>query len=320
MKKIWLKIKSGWRWFIGLFVTSAVALTVANFAGFPPDVSKYELAKNCIASPQQINKCIGELNVNEKASIKGIEIAKIKSPRIKKGDVDIEIVDIKNTENKLEVFARAWDSNGQIGFGDGSVDIERFVFFTDGGGNYGNLRWLVVADPFGDILVDYIDLDGNPYTVKYREDPKEVILREVSDAVRVSKKHGADKIVFGKIGNTILTAHPQPSTGTAPIDGTPQVFGVNQTFPNIRANSGVAGGINNTAAINTVTKLRSSSTTDQFNYMDRPGFGFNTSSIGTDVIDSATFSLAGTGTAEETTLDDTDIDLTSFTPADGSLF
>ena len=64
--------------------------------------------------------------------------------------------------------------------------------------------------------------------------------------------------------------------------------------------------------------MSASATTNEFDEHYRAGFGFDTSSIGSDVVDSATLSFQGDN--RFTGLGDTDIDVTSFTPADESDF
>ena len=64
----------------------------------------------------------------EKAGIKGVEIAKIGSVARTTAShsgksYDVEIVSMKAIKDGVEVFARAWDANGQVGFGDCTVDF-----------------------------------------------------------------------------------------------------------------------------------------------------------------------------------------------------
>src|SRR3990167_9364429 len=173
-----------WKWLIGATVVTTAALTVANFAGIPPDLTKYELAQNCIATPQQINKCIGELTAKERANIKGEEIAKIGSVsttnvKFSGADYDIEITDIKAIAGGVEIFARAWDTNGQVGFGkDGSVDIERFYIINPP---------IMVDDPKGDVVREWTDeRTGELKQRKLRESPQEAILQSLAHTVSLT--------------------------------------------------------------------------------------------------------------------------------------
>ena len=65
------------------------------------------------------------------------------------------------------VFARAWDDNGQIGFGrDGSVDIERFIFIDPP---------VLVPDEAGDITrttTSTSSLSKETYTFKFEKTPR----------------------------------------------------------------------------------------------------------------------------------------------------
>jgi len=80
--------------------------------------------------------------------------------------VHVEIVEQRTIPSGIEVFARAWNENGQIGFGpDGTVDIERFKIFNQ---RYGaDNQTAILADIEHAILVkkekfghERIDGDG----------------------------------------------------------------------------------------------------------------------------------------------------------------
>lgn len=137
----------------------------------------------------------------EQATIKGQEIAKIGSVartnvKFSDADYDIEIVSMNPIDGGVEVLVRAWDSNGQVGFGkDGSVDIERFRIFNPP---------ILIDDPNGDIIQD----NGKFGIRKLREDTQKAILQSLVHTISVKKqKFGADKIIFGKVGNTTTTVY-----------------------------------------------------------------------------------------------------------------
>lgn len=130
----------------------------------------------------------------DKAAFAGQEIAKIgPKARITRGDREIQIVSMTPFDNGVEVYIRAWDSNGQIGFGkDKDVDIER-VRLVDPD--------ILVPDPLGDVSFSYT----NPFTkeietVTYRVDPEEALYRELELAVR--RKTSGTPVTLGSVGRT----------------------------------------------------------------------------------------------------------------------
>lgn len=254
-----------------------------------------------------INDTLGNKTATEKANLKSAEIVKVATGQRQRSDYKIEIVSSNTIEGGVEVFIRAWDSNNnQIGFGDdGSVDIERIVIKNPP---------ILVSDPNGTIIrTGKIDGDGDDYTLKYREDPEEALLQSLEHTLKVKKqKFSADKIVPGRVGNTTLTAYPNTGTGTAPMDSQVGEGGEDTSFSTLR---GAAGDTNNyNVDIVSHGRLLATATTDQYSTMARTSAGFDTSSIGSDVISSATVSLYMTGKA--TALDSTDLDLVSHAPAD----
>ena len=74
---------------------------------------------------------------------------------------------------------------------------------------------------------------------------------------------------------------------------------------------GTGDGVDDTGTT-IVTTLDTDTTTDDFSFMYRNGFGFDTSAIGTDNISSVTLKIYVT--AKSSGLGDTDIDITAFTP------
>src|SRR3990167_11140747 len=150
----------------------------------------------------------------EKANLKGQEIAKLfKVPKTQVGDYWIEITELKAIENGVELYARAWDAHGQIGFGkDGSVDLERFVFINPP---------ILVNDPNGSIIRESLDDNGKVRQRKLREDPKQALLESLAHTISVkTQKFNDSKIIAGKLGNTTTTVYPDAgSGGGTTIDG-----------------------------------------------------------------------------------------------------
>src|SRR3990167_5280120 len=191
---MWIKkqLKRGWKWLVGIFVVGTLAFNLPPQGAVQTD---FEIAEDCIKT-SQINQCLTDLNGNEKATLKGKELAKIgtvvkQNVKSSGADYDIEVVSMNPIDGGVEVFARVWNPGGtQIGFGkDGTVDIERFVVINPP---------ILVPDPNGDIT--RISEFGN---YNLREDPKEAILQVLSHTVLVKKqKFNDSKIILNKIGNT----------------------------------------------------------------------------------------------------------------------
>jgi hypothetical protein len=238
---------------------------------------------------QRIKECpvIEKDKINFKNSeivriVKNIPRQNIKFSRV---NYDIEITEIQTTKNGLEVFARAWQSDGtQIGFGkDGSVDIERFIFINPP---------ILVNDINGTIVREWTDLKGNLRQDKLREDPKEAILQSLAHTIKVKKeKFGNAKIIQGKKGSTTLTAYPAAGANS-PVDGRTTVGSISAsgtwTFMQ---------GTSTSETINVVTPtiysfIRSSAgPSGDYNLFERIHTLFDTSSIGSgSTISSATLS------------------------------
>jgi len=220
---------------------------------------------------------------NERASLKGKEIAKLNNvKKTKRAKYDIEITSFKAIEGGVEVLVRAWDKNGQIGFGkDGTVDIERFVIINPP---------ILVDDPNGDIIREYYDeIEKKIVQRRLREDLKEALLQDLEHTISVKKEKFDDsKIVSGKVGNTTLTAHPSAGSNT-PFDGRLLRDGDNSTWATIRAET--TSNFNSDSDTTLNVQIRTTTTTNQYQRLYRILFGFTTSSISTDTISSATFSV-----------------------------
>lgn len=261
----------------------------------------------------KIHEQIRDLPVpaNERASFKGQEIARlVKSvPRtnvkFSGADYDIEIVSIEHLGNgALAAFARAWTSDGkQVGFGsDGSVDIERFIVPVNGQGANGYLTYLVVPDPNGDIEVKSkrirVNEDGSDtvefYTERFREDPKENMLRFLAHTILVKQqKHDDSRIIKGKIGNTTTTIKPDANPETNSFDGRALRTSAGETLAVIRAGAGTDS--DDTAANASLSGLQAAGGANNFNRMDRGILGFSNFSPATipadDTIDSVVLSI-----------------------------
>lgn len=226
-------------------------------------------------------------DAKERATLKGAEIAKLgalsrRNIKFSGADYDIEIVSMNAIEGGVEVFARAWDGNGQIGFGkDGSVDVERFRIFNPP---------ILVADGTQTLTEDR---EGNPCLVdNFKEDVELAILQSLAHIIKVKKeKHGSERIVPGVVGNTTSTFYPAAGAN-APVDGTVGLLAANQSWATKHdALTGDSADVN----FNSDPKLRGGTVSDTWSSITRTAILFDTSSIpDTDVISSATLSLKGT--------------------------
>lgn len=160
--------------------------------------------------PQTIEEKLEGKTPKQKVSIKGDEIvSKVQAKLHKRSKYDIEITKIQKFEFGIELFARVFEKNGeQIGFGkDGTVDIERFRIHMQDNGFNNNLSWMVVEDPNGTIVSDYVsvELDGSIVTrqKKYKEDPETAFLDYLELVISLKQqKFSSENIIFGKVGNT----------------------------------------------------------------------------------------------------------------------
>lgn len=177
------------------------------------------------------------LDAKERASLKGCEIAKIKT--VPKGrvqfsgsDYEIEIVEMNPIEGGVEVFARAWTPDGQqIGFGpDGTVDIERFRIINPP---------VLVDDPNGSIVREGFNKHTNLVeTRKLREDPLVAVLQSIAHTLSVKKEVSiSSAIQTGKVGNTTTTVYPNASVETTSFDGAVATQDSDLTWATVRADT-----------------------------------------------------------------------------------
>jgi len=247
-------------------------------------------------------------NALEKATLKGKEFSKIKKlKKTKRSQYDIEIVETNAIDGGVEVFVRAWDSNGQIGFGkDGTVDIERFRIFNPP---------ILVEDPNGDIVLDIEEIDGVMQQLTLREDHQEALLKNIEHTLRVKQEVFDDsKIIKDKRGNTTSTFYPDPDTESTSVDGTVQATPAGgDTWTNIQAHAGSSAA--DAFSGGGPTKIETDS--DDWTTLSRMITLFDTSAIDdADEISSATYSLHGrTPTDNSFTATDWGVNVYSSAPA-----
>ena len=149
-------------------------------------------------------------NAKEQAKIKGQEIAKVdfRGEYISQEyGIKIDIQSTKAIEGGVEVMARAWKGNKQLGFGsDGSVDIERFKIM--------NPSYQV---PNGTTRIE-TDERGRETTVdNLKEDVAEATRKDIAHTAKLIGKEDTN-IVKGKIGSTTSTFYPATGAND-PVDG-----------------------------------------------------------------------------------------------------
>lgn len=224
--------------------------------------------------------------------------------------LEIEIVEVNIIEQGIEAFARAWQDGQQIGFGkDGSIDIERFRIFNPP---------VLVPDDTGDIqriTPANVETGDEEVTQTYREDVEEAILQSIEHTIYVKKQKvvGSQNIEVGKRGNTTSTLYPAAGA-SAPMDGRVIYDNVNSPGQSFTTVNGQSTGTSNTVTnTNDQLALLASTSANLYRFYRWMMFGFDTSVIGSDTIDSAVLSLYITATV--TDLDSCDLDITSATPA-----
>ena len=234
---------------------------------------------------------VGKTSV-EIANIKGQEIAKIDSVartnvKFSGADYDIEIVDTKAIEGGVEVLARAWDAKGRVGFGDGTVDIERFSIFNPPINPPDGTKTKFISE------VDAVEREAD----NFEENPQKALLFGLAHIIKVKKeKHGPERVIPNKIGNTTSTFYPAAGANT-PVDGNAAYDSSSVSFATIRAAAGTGG--NNGSDVGggdfvDMIRIQSAGTSDNYDSMYVGIFLFDTSSIpDTDTISSATASWYG---------------------------
>lgn len=217
----------------------------------------------------------------ERAEIKAIEIVKLSSVlKVRVENFSIEILSFKQVPGGVEMFVRAWDKNDkQIGFGDGSVEIERFVFINPP---------VLIDDVNGDIVRESIDFDGNTTIRKLSYNPRITILESLSHTIKTLPKRKT-KLVLGKVGNTTLIVYPDAGTGNTTVDGWAGEFTATTDWDALRNDVGDLA--NDTENPGTLNQISATTTTNRWKRIIRGIVTFVTSSIGSDGIDSATLWL-----------------------------
>lgn len=221
----------------------------------------------------------------EKVDLKSNEIIKTNFKKLENiSNFEIEIQSVNKIDGGIEVFAKAFKNGEQLGFGsDGSIDIERFRFFNPP---------LLVPDENGDITREIKQIDGSVLTRRLREDPKNALLQSLAHTISLVGILN-QKIKQGSIGTTTDTFYPAAGANS-PVDGWVDKEDSSNWATTRDSASGQFASVTDTGDNIVVGK-----TAGGVFQLSRVFTMFDTSSIGTDSISSATLSFFGTskGTA-----------------------
>lgn len=224
-----------------------------------------------------------------RADKKGQEIAKLGDlARRTCGDFEVEIRNFEAIDGGVQYEARAWDSQGNaVGFGkDGTVEWERFRVFNPP---------ILVPDGTKTQIDEFTEADN------LKEDLTGALILDLAHTLKVKRlMFSPEKIQSGKVGNTTLTAYPAAGANE-PVDGwTTQDYGFGSgvAWSTIRGATGT--GANATDTSNRVFEIQggNNTSTDRWVQLTRSAYLFDTSSIGTDNVDSAILSIYGVGKAD----------------------
>lgn len=257
---------------------------------------------------------LGGKTAVEKAEAKGRRIAEIgfvRKQRIndKYFNGHIEILSMKPIKGGVEILVRAWDKNNNpIGWGDGTVEIEKFIFINPP---------VMVDDPKGNVVREWADAaTGELKKRTLREDPLEAILQSLTHTISVKKeKFDGSGIIEGKIGNTTLTVYPAAGANT-PVDGYTDSGGAYVAWATLIARAGNYAAVSDTETY--FHGFEAGTTSGTWSYLKRSMFLFDTSALTSlATISSVVMSLYGSAnfTADTGTAVTPNIDIYTSTPA-----
>ena len=242
-------------------------------------------------------------NAKERAQIKSREIAKCKIEPYSKNNIAVQIIGtILEIPGGIEFFAKAWKDGKQLGFMDGTVEIERFRIFNPP---------VLIDDPNGEIVRKWTDeITKEKQQRKLKYDPAQALKNSLAHTIGLVAKDGKD-IIKGKVGNTTSTFYPEAGSGGTTVDGRAYRMTAGD-WATIRAGAGTGA---DTANANTnAFFFFSAAGAGNWGGNGRSGYTLNTASIpDTDVISSAIFSLYGTGKEDGASVTP-DINIYDFNP------
>jgi len=241
-----------------------------------------------LALPEQSVSPVSDMLINkthqEKASIKSKAIEKLNmAGEYTKDNYRIEIIgEIKhieiNGQHGIELFARAWKDGKPLGFGDGSVEIERFRIYNPP---------IMNEDPTGTIDQVFVNERTGIKTIKkLKEDLTATTKEYLAGIIKVVGKENT-KIIKGSIGNTTSTFNPQTGEGGANVsqDGRLQA---RESVAWAATREDVTGVYDYGSTETAFRVLIDDITASDFR-LYRAFVSFGTSALGTDTISSATF-------------------------------
>ena len=231
-------------------------------------------------------------SAKEKATLKAARtLAAIKTERttLREFDTEVEIIDANPIDGGYEVFVRAWNKDGQIGFGpDGSVDIERFRVFNPP---------VLVPDRNGAIeTLGAFNERTNTYEIdRYTYDPYAALLEVLGHTIAVKHEKFPERYIEpGTVGNTTSIFYPDADPETNSFDG---YVAYRDAYSGKHAAGWAAVRTATTAiwAVDDATGFAEvgvtvAGTNNGWQFT-RGIVGFDTSSLGDDVISNATLSL-----------------------------
>jgi hypothetical protein len=185
--------------------------------------------------------------------------------------LDIEIVGFSKIDGGVEVFARAEKNGKAIGFGDGSVEIERFRIFNPP---------ICVDDPNGDIAQTYTDkYTGKIIVRKLLESPVRAIREVIAHNICLVGIPGSNPIK-NKVGSTVNTYYPDAHTETSSVDGAIQVGGMpyNGDWTTMQASTGSNCYADPSGALAPL-RINCGTVTDKFDLIYRFFALFNTANL-----------------------------------------
>lgn len=192
----------------------------------------------------------------------------------------IEVLSIEKTVYGADVYARAWDKqDNPIGFGDGTVEIERFKLVMND-----LLGYIVVHDKNG--TLEITDTEGT--ITKVRIDPKQALLNRLDSVIASTGTLNA-QIQIGKVGKTTTVVdYSSTNSKQATQDGIGTYSG---------AHDATTGTIYVLDSPNTHNILHNSKISTLY-YVRRADLQFDTSSIpDTDTITGLTLTLYANATS-----------------------
>lgn len=113
-------------------------------------------------------------------------------------DTTVNILSIEKIPSGVVVYVQANKSGQKIGFGDGTVEIEKFTIINPP---------TCVDDPMGNIQIPYTDFNGKPQVRLLREDPVQALNETLYTAIRKTASV-SDTVIPGKVGKSTLIVFP----------------------------------------------------------------------------------------------------------------